>query len=109
MATFKGALVSPEAGAGGGEEGDIAGAADPHRLGPFVPDLIVPDEPLHDLGHDDCFVLADKSPSSLPLLSLRLPSIGTSKQATAWPSGEAARIAASGVKPGCPAASDNSG
>ena len=60
MATFKGALVSPKAGAGGSEEGDIAGAADPHGLGPLVPDLIIPDEPLNDLGHDDCFVLADE-------------------------------------------------
>src|SRR5271170_2570702 len=60
MATFKGALVSPKAGTGGSEEGDIAGAADPHGLLVLVPDLIIPDEPLNDLSHDDCFVLADE-------------------------------------------------
>ena len=60
MAIFKGALVAPETGAGGGEEGDIAGAADPHGLALLVPDLVIPDEPLNDLGHDARFVFAHK-------------------------------------------------
>jgi len=47
-----------------------------------------------------------KSPLSLPLSSLWLSSITTSKQATAGPLDKAARVAARGVKPGCPAASD---
>ena len=54
---FKGAFVAPKTGPGGGEEGDIAGAADPHGLVALVPDLVIPDEPLHDLGHDAGFFL----------------------------------------------------
>ena len=60
MPEFKGALVAPETGAGGGEERDIAGAADPHRPGPLVPDLIIPDEPLSDFGNDAGFLLPHK-------------------------------------------------
>jgi hypothetical protein len=60
MAMFKCALVSPEAGAGGSEEGDIAGAADPHGLPVLVPDLVISNEPMDDLGHEAGFVFADK-------------------------------------------------
>jgi hypothetical protein len=60
MPIFEGALVAPEAGAGGGEEGDIAGAADPHGLALLVPDLAIPDEALNDPGHDGGFVFAHK-------------------------------------------------
>src|SRR5215471_3883833 len=56
MARFERTLVTPETGAGGGEQGDIAGAADPYRLRAFVPDLVIPDEPLNNLGHDARFV-----------------------------------------------------
>ena|SRR5712671_637116 len=56
MAIFEGALVAPETGAGGGEEGDIAGAADPHGLALLVPDLVIADQALNDLGHDGGFV-----------------------------------------------------
>jgi hypothetical protein len=55
---LKGALVTPETGARGGEEGDIAGSAKPHRSGPLVPNLVMPDEPLNDLGNDCSFVFA---------------------------------------------------
>src|SRR5262245_8561147 len=58
MAIFKGALVAPETGAGGGEEGDIACATDAHGLPLLVPDLIIADEPLNDLGHYGGFVFA---------------------------------------------------
>src|SRR5205823_736808 len=58
MAIFKGALVAPETGAGGGEEGDIAGAADAHGLPLLVPDLVIPDKALNGLGHDGGFVFA---------------------------------------------------
>jgi hypothetical protein len=44
---LKGALVAPETGAGGGEEGDIPGSANPHSLAALVPDLVIPDEPLN--------------------------------------------------------------
>src|ERR1700730_523080 len=60
MAIFKGALVTPETGASGGEEGDIAGAADAHGLPLLVPDLVIPDQTLDDLGHDGGFVFAHK-------------------------------------------------
>src|SRR5271165_1690494 len=60
MPIFKGALVAPETGTGGGEEGDIAGAADPHGLPLLVPDLVISDEGLNDLGHDGGFVFAHK-------------------------------------------------
>src|SRR5260370_40036808 len=56
MAIFKGALVAPETGAGGGEEGDIAGTADAHGPPMLVPDLVIPDKALNDLGHDAGFV-----------------------------------------------------
>src|ERR1700730_4679945 len=56
MPMLKGALVAPETGAGGGEEGDIAGTTDPHGLPALVPDLVIPDEPLNDLGHDARFL-----------------------------------------------------
>ena len=59
MPILKGALIAPETGAGGGEEGDIAGAADPHRLALLVPDLVIPDEPLNDFGHDPGFLFPD--------------------------------------------------
>src|SRR5271166_6802163 len=68
MAIFKGALVAPETGAGGGEEGDIAGAADAHGLPTLVPDLVIPDEPLNDLGHDGGFVFAHKIAIELALV-----------------------------------------
>src|SRR5712692_10206552 len=60
MPIFKSALVAPKAGAGRGEQGDIAGAADPHGLALFVPDLVIPDKPLNDLGHNGGFVFAHK-------------------------------------------------
>ena len=47
---LKGALVTPETGAGGGEEGDVSGAADPHDLPVLVPDLVISDKPLDDFG-----------------------------------------------------------
>src|ERR1700741_4861508 len=68
MAIFKGALVTPETGASGGEEGDIAGAADAHGLPLLVPDLVIPDQTLDDLGYDGCFVSAQKIAIELALV-----------------------------------------
>src|ERR1700740_3015976 len=60
MAMFKGALVAPETGASGGEERDIAGAADAHGLPLLVPDVVIPDQTLDDLGYEGAFVFAHK-------------------------------------------------
>jgi hypothetical protein len=60
MAKFKGALVAPETGPGGSEESDVAGAADPLPVAVLVPDLIIPNEPLNDFGHDARFLFPHK-------------------------------------------------
>ena len=58
MPIFEGPLIAPKAGAGGGQEGDIAGATDSRGLGPLVPNLVIADEPLNDLGDDGRLVFA---------------------------------------------------
>jgi|SRR5215469_12715004 len=58
MAAFKSALVTPQTGARGGEQGDIASAANAHRSGPLIPDLVIPDDSLNNLSDDARFVLA---------------------------------------------------
>src|SRR6202040_748382 len=60
MPMLKSAFVTPETGAGGGEEGDVSGAADPHGLPVLVPDLVIPDKPLDDRGHDARFLFPHK-------------------------------------------------
>src|ERR1700726_1895121 len=60
MPMLKGSLVAPETGAGGGEEGDIAGTAGSHGLAVLVPDLGIPDKPLDDLGDDARFLFPHK-------------------------------------------------
>src|SRR4029077_10121939 len=68
--TFKSALVAPETGAGGGEEGDVSGAADPHGLTVLVPDLVIPNKPLDDRGHDPGFMFPHKIATKSALVVL---------------------------------------
>jgi hypothetical protein len=72
MAIFEGALVGQRLAPVGARRAISPARQTAHCLGPLVPDLVIADQPLNDLGHDAGFVFPDEIAIEFSLVDLLL-------------------------------------